>query len=204
MRTTFITSAAEVEQFPEVEGAEFAFLGRSNVGKSTLLNTLVNARVARTSRTPGRTQLVNFFDVHTGLADFTLADLPGYGYARAPKDVKRKWAPLIEGYLRNRKPLVAALLLVDVRRELADDDRALFDWLHRDVATRGVRVELVGTKADKLPKSRQKPAIVAIAKSLGLNADAVHLTSAQSRQGLPGLLEHLQSLAANESPAPRE
>ena len=100
--------------------------------------------------------------------------------------MKRKWAPLIEGYLRNRKPLVAALLLVDVRRELADDDRALFDWLHRDVATRGVRVELVGTKADKLPKSRQKPAIVAIAKSLGLAADAVHLTSAQSRQGLPG------------------
>ena len=197
MRTTFITSAAQVGQFPEIDGVEFAFLGKSNVGKSTLLNALVNARVARTSRTPGRTQLVNFFDVHTGRGDFTLADLPGYGYARAPKDVQRQWAPLIERYLTNRSPLRAALLLVDIRRTLADDDRALFEWLQADVAPRGVRIELVGTKADKLPKARQKPAMAAIAQSLGLDRDAVHLTSAAQRRGLEPLLDHLHDLAGH-------
>lgn len=204
MRTTFITSAADVGQFPQVDGAEFAFLGRSNVGKSTLLNALVNAKVARTSRTPGRTQLVNFFDVHTGRGDFTLADLPGYGYARAPKNVQRQWAPLIEAYLRNRGPLVAALLLLDVRRDLGDDDRSLFEWLTRDVAPRGVRIELVGTKADKLPKSRQKPAMVSIARALGVTADAVHLTSATHRAGLDRLLTHLQTLANPDDPTAPE
>ncbi len=195
MRTTFITSAADVEQFPEISGAEFAFLGRSNVGKSTLLNALVNARVARTSRTPGRTQLVNFFAVHTGQGDFTLADLPGYGYARAPREVQRKWAPLIEGYLRHRKPLKVALLLLDVRREVADDDRTLYEWLRKDVAPRGVRIEVVGTKADKLPKARQKPALVALAKALGDRPDGLHLTSATNRIGLDLLLAHLLTLA---------
>ena len=195
MRTTFITSAAAVDQFPETEGAEFAFLGRSNVGKSTLLNALVNARVARTSRTPGRTQLVNFFSVHSGVGDFTLADLPGYGYARAPRAVKAQWGPLIEGYLRARQPLRAALMLIDLRREVGAEDRDLFDWLDREVAPRGVRIELIGTKADKLPKARQKPALVQIAQSFGLERDAVHLTSASHRVGLEALLAHLQALA---------
>ncbi|MEL7369908.1 MAG: ribosome biogenesis GTP-binding protein YihA/YsxC [Myxococcota bacterium] len=195
MRTTFITSAAEPAQFPDVDGAEFAFVGRSNVGKSTLLNALVTARVARTSRTPGRTQLVNFFNVHTGQGDFTLADLPGYGFARAPKDVQRKWAPLIESYLRTRVNLKAALVLIDIRRELAEDDRALLQWLTKDVAPRGVRVELIGTKADKLPKSKQKPALTKIARAIAPAPDAIHLTSASHRQGLEPLLVHLQTLA---------
>jgi len=170
-------------------------VGRSNVGKSTLLNALVTARVARTSRTPGRTQLVNFFNVHTGQGDFTLADLPGYGFARAPKDVQRKWAPLIESYLRTRVNLKAALVLIDIRRELAEDDRALLQWLTKDVAPRGVRVELIGTKADKLPKSKQKPALTKIARAIAPAPDAIHLTSASHRQGLEPLLVHLQTLA---------
>ena len=199
MRTTFITSAANADQFPDLQRPEFAFLGRSNVGKSTLLNALVNARVARTSRTPGRTQLVNFFEVHTGAADFTLADLPGYGYARAPKDVQRQWAPLIESYLQTRRPLTAALLLLDVRRTLGDDDRALFDWLNREVAPRGIRIELVGTKCDKLPKARQKPAMAMIAQALGVPRDSVHLTSASHRQGLEALLDHLLALTQPEA-----
>ena len=202
MRTTFITSAADVGQFPDTDGAEFAFVGRSNVGKSTLLNALVNARVARTSRTPGRTQLVNFFDVHTGQGDFTLADLPGYGYARAPKEVQRQWAPLIEKYLIQRRPLRAVLLLVDIRRDLQSDDQALFRWLQDNVATRGAGVELVCTKADKLAKARQKPALAAIAKALGVPREATHLTSATHRAGLEALLEHLLQLSGEPRSAP--
>lgn len=199
MRTTFITSAADVGQFPEVNGAEFAFLGRSNVGKSTLLNSLVNARVARTSRTPGRTQLVNFFSVHTGQGDFTLADLPGYGYARAPREVQRQWGPLIERYLTVRQPLRAALLLIDVRREVGDEDRSLFDWLENAVVPRGVVVEIVGTKADKLPKARQRPALASIGRSFGLGPGRVHLTSATHRQGLEALLAHLIGLSTGRA-----
>jgi GTP-binding protein len=145
----FLKSAPALEYLPPPAAAEIAFAGRSNVGKSSLLNKLANrAALARTSNTPGRTQELNFFDVGEPLR-FRLVDMPGYGFAKAPKDVARKWRYLINDYLRGRAVLKRALVLVDARHGLKDVDREVMKML--DEAAVGYR--LVLTKADKVKAS---------------------------------------------------
>ncbi|MEQ9503745.1 MAG: ribosome biogenesis GTP-binding protein YihA/YsxC [Deltaproteobacteria bacterium] len=195
MRTRFITSAAQRAQFPDLGSPEIAFVGRSNVGKSSLLNVLANAKIARTSRTPGRTQLVNFFEVATADQTVALADLPGYGYAKVPKHVVRTWAPLIETYLEARETIRATLLLIDVRREVQPDDVALFDYLSK--VAKG-EVWVVATKADKLPKAKRKPAYNAIGAAFGLPPRSVVGTSASSRDGVDALWDRILDVSKTD------
>ncbi len=123
----FVTSAVKPSQYPEALHPEAAFAGRSNVGKSSLINTLVNRkRLVKTSATPGRTQLINFFTVNDRLS---LVDLPGYGYAKVPASVRRKWGPMIETYLKGRETLKAVVLIMDVRRIPGIEEQNFIDWL---------------------------------------------------------------------------
>lgn len=146
---SFLKSAPGLEFLPDPEVPEIAFAGRSNVGKSTLLNALTNrASLARTSNTPGRTQELNFFDVGTPLR-FRLVDMPGYGFAKAPKDLARQWRFLINDYLRGRHVLKRALVLVDSRHGFKDVDREVMKMLD-DAA---VSYRLVLTKSDKIKPS---------------------------------------------------
>lgn len=145
----FLKSAPTLEHLPKPEVEEVAFAGRSNVGKSSLLNKLTNRRdLARTSNTPGRTQELNFFDIGNPLR-FRLVDMPGYGFAKAPKDVARKWRYLINDYLRGRQALKRTLLLIDSRHGIKDVDREILKMLD-DAA---VSYHLVLTKADKIKAS---------------------------------------------------
>jgi GTP-binding protein len=142
--TRFILGAARPDQFPASESAEVAFAGRSNVGKSSLLNRLVRRRaLARVSKTPGRTQQINFFAVGESMM---LVDLPGYGFARVPLAVQARWRTLVERYLTSRQQLVGVVVIIDVRRGVQDEDQRLLDFL----AAQGTSALLVATKIDKL------------------------------------------------------
>ena len=173
----FVTSAVEPSQYPPESLPEIAFAGRSNVGKSSLINVLVNRKhLVKTSSTPGRTQLVNFFDINDY---FTFVDLPGYGYARVPASVKKKWGPMIETYLSGRKTLKGVVVILDIRRTPREEEHNLIAWLaHYSIA----RI-LVLTKADKLSKTKQDKQRAAVARSLELDSSELILFSAKSRKG---------------------
>ena len=143
---TFLKSAPKLEFLPDAQSPEIAFAGRSNVGKSSLLNALTGRKsLARTSVTPGRTQELNFFDVGDPLA-FRLVDMPGYGFAKAPKDIVKKWRFLVNDYLRGRQELKRALVLIDSRHGIKDVDRDILEMLDKAA----VSYRLVLTKADKI------------------------------------------------------
>jgi GTP-binding protein len=144
--TRFLTSAARLSQCPPDEGAEVAFAGRSNAGKSSCINVLTQqGKLARTSKTPGRTQLINFFS----LSDYQrLVDLPGYGFAKVPAEVKRQWEHHLEDYLRKRQCLRGLVLLMDIRHPMQAFDCNMLAW----AAQAGLPVQLVLTKADKLKR----------------------------------------------------
>ncbi len=181
----FITSAVKPSQYPPPQFPEVAFAGRSNVGKSSLINTMINRRrLVKTSSTPGRTQLINFFLVNDALS---LVDLPGYGYARVPAAVKKKWGPMIETYLSSRTCLATVVLLMDIRRTPKEEELLLFDWLaHYDIAAVPVL-----TKADKLSKTKQKKQLQLAAHTLGISEQELILFSAKSRLGKDALWRRL-------------
>lgn len=183
---TFLKSAPTLEFLPDMAVNEVAFAGRSNVGKSSLLNALTNrSNLARTSNTPGRTQELNFFDVGDPLR-FRLVDMPGYGYARAPKDVVRKWKFLVNDYLRGRAALKRTLVLIDSRHGVKDVDNDMLDML--DGAAVSYRIVL--TKADKI-KASELAAVTqttadAIRKRPAAHPDII-ATSSEKGLGIPEL-----------------
>ena len=179
----FVTSAVKPEQYPAPEHPEVAFAGRSNVGKSSLINKLINRRsLVKTSSTPGRTQLINFFLVNEALS---LVDLPGYGYARVPVAVKKQWGPMVEAYIANRTNLKAVVLLMDIRRTPKTEEFNLIEWLHHHQ----VPTILVLTKADKLSKTQQRRQSRLAAEILGIEAADFVLFSAKSGLGKQHLWE---------------
>jgi len=180
----FITSAAHPRQFPPQSLPEVAFAGRSNVGKSSLINALCGVKgLAKTSRTPGRTRLLNWFEVVPPSGPpVAFVDLPGYGYAKVSRSMREAWRPLIESYLGRRDVLRAVISLVDVRRGAQEEERELYEWL--DEA--GVPCVVVLTKADKLPKNKRKPVALQMQRELSLPRAPV-LFSATSGEGIDDL-----------------
>jgi GTP-binding protein len=185
----FIGGMAETHGWrPDSSLPEIAFAGRSNVGKSSLLNTLVRRKsFARVSRTPGRTREINFFRINNS---FVLVDLPGYGYARISKERKAEWRPLIESYVRRTTQLRGIVQLLDIRREPSEDDRAMLDFL----AELEVPTIVALTKADKLSKAAARAQAASISKSLMLEPDQVILFSTQTGEGRAELLEAIMDI----------
>jgi GTP-binding protein len=184
----FVISATKPSQYPLEDLPEIAFAGRSNVGKSSLINILVNRRhLVKTSSTPGRTQTINFFNINSNLI---FVDLPGYGYARVPEAIKKKWGPMIETYLSGRRTLKAVVVIMDIRRTPREEEQNLIEWLkHYSIA----RI-LILTKADKLSKTKQNQKRTAYAATLGENKDDLILFSAKSRQGRDDLWQAIEKL----------
>jgi len=176
----FVISAVGPKQFPLDSRPQIAIAGRSNVGKSSIINSLLHRKnLVKTSQTPGKTQLINFFIINES---FYFVDLPGYGYARVPYAVTDAWAPMIEGYLKNAPHLSAVVVLLDGRREPDERDVHLIDWLRRY----DIPVIYALTKIDKLNRQETDRARRSISASLGI-ADDLVLTSAKSGQGIKEL-----------------
>ena len=183
----FVISAAKPADFPPGRLPEIAVVGRSNVGKSSLINSLVHQQgLARTSRTPGRTRLLNWFEID---GRFHLVDLPGYGYAAVDKDTRVGWQPLIEAYLDKRDVLAGVLLLVDVRRGPEDEELDFVPWLQQ----RGVPIVVALTKADKLPKNKRMLEVAKAKKTLALKRDPFAV-SAQTGDGIDELWRAVDKL----------
>ncbi len=184
----FITSAVKSSQYPPADRPEIAFAGRSNVGKSSLVNTLLNRkRLVKTSSTPGRTQLINFFDI-SGEVNFV--DLPGYGYAKVPERVKKTWAPMIERYIETRETLRGVVMLIDIRRTPREEENALVQWLAR------IQIPCIPilTKADKLSKTKRKKQQRAISEAIALPGESLILFSAKTRLGKGAVWKRIDEL----------
>jgi GTP-binding protein len=183
----FITSAVKPSQYPLPERPEVAFAGRSNVGKSSLINMLLGRKnLVKTSSTPGRTQTLNFFLINEG---FYLTDLPGYGYAKVPEAVKKKWAPMVEQYLKSRAGLGAVVVILDIRRMPNQADHRLFAWL----AHYKIPQIVVLTKADKLSKNKQARQHGRIAEDLRRNPSSLIVFSAATGLGKRTLWKALEA-----------
>ncbi|MCP5321172.1 MAG: YihA family ribosome biogenesis GTP-binding protein [Pseudomonadales bacterium] len=178
-RATFMLSAARLAQCPTDHGAEVAFAGRSNAGKSSAINTIcAQTKLARTSKTPGRTQQINFFALDE---QRRLVDLPGYGFARIPEELRRAWGRLVEGYLRERQSLAGIVLLMDVRHPLKEQDRQLIRW----AAALAIPLHVLLTKSDKLARGAAKSALLAVSRELAtVPATTVQLFSALDGSGI--------------------
>ncbi|MCT6876266.1 ribosome biogenesis GTP-binding protein YihA/YsxC [Frischella perrara] len=186
-KTKFVTSAPDINHLPADTGIEIAFAGRSNAGKSSALNTLTNQKnLARTSKTPGRTQLINLFEV---APNCRLVDLPGYGFAQVPEEVKRKWQKSLGEYLHKRESLKGLVILMDIRHPLKDLDQQMIDWAVQSE----LPVMLLLTKADKLASGAQKKQLNMVKEAiLPFQGDITVATfSSLKRTGLEQLRQKL-------------
>ena len=187
-KTTFTKSAVTPNQFPTTQFPEVAIVGRSNVGKSSLLNMLcAQKNLARVSKTPGRTQLINFFCIE-GRA--YLVDLPGYGYAEVPESVQGQWDAMMHGYLSRREQLLGLLLLLDIRRTPSEHDRMMLDWCME----RELPVLVILTKTDKVSRNEAFNTTHKLAKLLGIQPSQFVATSALRKTGIDALRENLDAL----------
>ncbi len=189
-KAVYATSAASLKQCPGDTGAEIAFAGRSNAGKSSALNALTrNSRLARTSKTPGRTQLLNFFELEPGIR---LVDLPGYGFARVPDSVKEQWQKLIDQYLRQRQSLRGLVLVMDIRHPLSDFDCMMLDW----ASACEMPVHILLSKADKLKKMAQGKQLDLVKHALAKRQQnvSVQTFSALKATGVTPLADRLLEL----------
>jgi GTP-binding protein len=187
-KAEFVKSATAPEHFPPPDRPEVAFAGRSNVGKSSLINTLINRKsLVRVSGTPGRTQLINFFDIN---GEMYLVDLPGYGFAKVPEEIKNAWGPMIEEYLASRPNLSAMVCIMDLRRGVQEDDLQLIEAAPHF----GVQPILVFTKADKLNKQKRKQRQIDIANQFGVHKDDIILFSSLDRFGMDRVWKRIEEL----------
>lgn len=182
----FIISAVKREQYPVDNRVEIAFVGRSNVGKSSIINALTNRRhLAKVSQTPGKTKLINFFLINN---DFYLVDLPGYGYAKVSKKEKESWGKTIDMYLHNREPLKRVVLLVDSRHKPTADDITMHEWIKHY----GIDVVVVATKSDKLSNNELVKSKKIIKETLKLGEkDKLYFFSSLNKKGRDQLIDNL-------------
>lgn len=180
-KAALLATVVHPTQYPAHDLPEVALVGRSNVGKSSLINHLIGSRLARTSNTPGRTQTINFYGIDEHLC---LVDLPGYGYAKVPRSLKRQWGPMIETYLTKRDNLIGVLQIVDIRHPPTGDDVAMAEWLR----SAGVPAVAVATKADKISRGRRPQHVQRAAKQLGLPVTAFSAVSGDGREHVIGIL----------------
>lgn len=186
----FITSAADKSQFIKSEKPIIAVCGKSNVGKSSFINMLAKRKkLAKVSKDPGRTRLVNYFDFGT----FILADLPGYGYARVSKEEKLKWARLLDDFFAEKSNICHVFALADIRHEPTADDRQMIDFLYYHT----VPFTVIATKADKLSKAAAAKSVNGIAATYKCGAGNIIATSAETRQGLETVLERLENIISD-------
>jgi len=188
MDVSFILSAFKENQYPPADKPEIAFAGKSNVGKSSLFNVLVNRKkLARTSSTPGRTQALNFFEVKN--KNLYMVDLPGYGFASVPLEVKKSWGSMVETYLSIRPNLRAVVVILDIRRDPGQGDMDLLDWLDQY----GIKSILVLTKADKLSRAQCMERARLIGNALKkLTTDTPIIFSAKTRDGMKEIWEEIE------------
>ncbi|MFC0212633.1 ribosome biogenesis GTP-binding protein YihA/YsxC [Paenibacillus chartarius] len=194
-RSEFIISAVGPSQYPQDALPEVALAGRSNVGKSSLINKMINRRnLARTSSQPGKTQTLNYYRIND---DLYFVDLPGYGYAKVSQEQRRKWGQFIEEYLTGREPLKLLLLLIDARHEPTKDDVLMYEWVrHFELP-----LVVVATKADKLPKSQWQKNVKIVKETLGMPKDAPFvLFSSETGMGKEELWSLIESAIGYKDP----
>lgn len=194
--TRFLLSAADARQFPAPATPEIAFLGRSNVGKSSLINSLVGSKIAKTSATPGRTQTINFFEIRRPgkpRPDWIFADLPGYGYARVPRDLMAEWPKFIDPYLHDRASLRLCISIVDVSVPPQKKDLELLNWL-REV---GRPFVVVGTKIDRISNNQSRNSLIKLKEELLV--DEILPFSAKGTTGHDELWKKIREAAGTEA-----
>ena len=182
-------------QLPDHTLPEIAFAGKSNVGKSSLINALMNRKaLARTSAQPGKTQTINFYNVND---DLYFVDLPGYGYAKVSVEVKAKWGKMIERYLKKSKMLKCIFLLIDIRHDPSANDKLMYDW----IVSNGYKPVIIATKLDKLKRSQIQKHVKMVREGLGLEKEDVLIPfSAETKQGRDEIWALIESL---QNPAPK-
>jgi GTP-binding protein len=192
----FVISAVGPSQYPQDALPEIALAGRSNVGKSSLLNRLMGRKnLARTSSQPGKTQTLNYYRINN---DLYFVDLPGYGYAKVSQEQRRKWGQFIEQYLTQREPLKLLMLLVDARHEPSKDDVLMYDWVKHI----GLPMAVVATKADKLPKSQWQKHVKIVKETLGMGKDdPFFLISSETGMGKDELWSFLEGVIGYVDPS---
>jgi len=186
--TEFVISAVNRDQYPADGMPEIAFVGRSNVGKSSIINSLLNRRgIARTSQNPGKTRTINFFRINS---EFLFADLPGYGYAKVSKTEQAKWGDIMERYLSDRQQLKCICILVDIRHEPKEDDRRMYEWARHF----GYECLIIATKSDKISRGQYQKQFSLIRKKLGITGEKIIPVSSLKKTGIDELWKEIEDI----------